>query len=1152
MRVLRWVSTVLFIVVSFWVDAQCADSIASPVQRCKFEKFEVEDASDINYCDDAINGSVRVGNVLGFSNISAVFDASYIVNNGKLIGFLSDFNHNKVICIHHLEGLDVIDHIDTLNIPIEGPSNIKMVKDIDGVWYLFVIEAKKKQVLRCKLSVDFKVLSIDVVSTNEQKFSSIDFINVQNVWYMVSTYLDTRLFFYKVGVTLDETSDFELLKSIPIPSSVVSPIDIDLFTQCDTVYASIIGLNKEHTIVKMENLNANLSLTSIFKETLSLGIETNLWRHEIVKVNASGFQTIYAGQKGVYQTEFSMNMGVITAGNIRILSQGNNLVLGLGVIRLGNQWRIKTIDKNKYETIILEDTTCGYSDGKYVISGNKSVSYSIIENGETKLVRQGVVVTNDSVPIIFFTENENCLSIPTSFTTLSNKPITTYTWDFGDGGTAGVVDPLHQYASVGDYPVSIIVEDTDGCKNTFKDTVSIYNDPVTDFTFPSLLCTNNDIIFTNTSTGETGNTVKWNWSIDNIKVDTLKDFKTSFPANGTLKIKLKAEIPGCKDSVSQTVTIIPGPIVHFEATENCLSDSVKFNNSTVGNNITQTLWNFGDGQTSLLENPTVLYDTAQTFLISLAVSNQAGCNNYFDTNFTVRPLPVVDFDNGISCSKDSTEFYDRSNITFDTINSYKWLLDNNLISSNQNPNIYIEDIQPHFIKLIAKSDKGCTDSLTKAIVTTQSPQITIETIEDCFGKSTTFNDLSTDISQITDREWSVKGSGITSSANTFKNLFEQVGSKTVYLSLISSTGCKAYDSTIIQISPLPTPTFSNSKVCKNDSVLFYQTSVSTTDPIATTKWFFESIGFVEGDTVKVKFNQLGNQKFILDITTQNGCKNSVSTNVDVLESPNALFILNNNIGKAPLAVLATPALATGTHTWLDGLGNTSSTSNYNPVYSQNGIYSLTHIISNAKLCTDTVSKNVFVGDFSIDLSIDGIGIKDSLTEKYITLSLTNNSPINITNPVFNIDLGNEIIFKSQIQAIIKPNQSTVYLLPLGILANQVQTLNYICISIDPTYLEDKISKNNSQCIILNNDFKIETPYPNPTNNLISFDVYSPSNQIAIVKTYTLLGKLLNKKTYNLTKGNNKIVEPLTTLNSGLYLIDINIGTKHKTYKITKK
>jgi PKD repeat protein len=84
-------------------------------------------------------------------------------------------------------------------------------------------------------------------------------------------------------------------------------------------------------------------------------------------------------------------------------------------------------------------------------------------------------------------------------------------WDFGDGSSNGGTDPYHGYTMAGTYMTSLIVEDINGCKDTFETDVVVHPLPPTDTIIysPALqVCQGTTV--TLTAPAGTGYTYLWN------------------------------------------------------------------------------------------------------------------------------------------------------------------------------------------------------------------------------------------------------------------------------------------------------------------------------------------------------------------------------------------------------------------------------------------------------------------------------------------------------------------------------------------------------------------------------------------------------------------------------------------------------------------
>jgi PKD repeat protein len=105
--------------------------------------------------------------------------------------------------------------------------------------------------------------------------------------------------------------------------------------------------------------------------------------------------------------------------------------------------------------------------------------------------------------------------------------------------------------------------------------------------------------------------------------------------------------------------------------------------STAGSGATLSgwQWNFGDGGTSALQNPSHTYDTTGTFTITLTVTNSSGCTNGTTFDITIMPQPVAAF----SFTQIGFQVtFSNSSVT-NGQESYSWNFGDGIISNAQDP-----------------------------------------------------------------------------------------------------------------------------------------------------------------------------------------------------------------------------------------------------------------------------------------------------------------------------------------------------------------------------------------------------------------------------------------------------------------------------------
>ncbi|MCH8286146.1 TonB-dependent receptor, partial [candidate division KSB1 bacterium] len=103
----------------------------------------------------------------------------------------------------------------------------------------------------------------------------------------------------------------------------------------------------------------------------------------------------------------------------------------------------------------------------YSAQGNYSVSLTITDSigcSATILKNAFISVTNPTVQ--YSHPARVCLNQDNNFTNTSSGSGLTYLWDFGDGDTSSLTNPVHSFADTGFFTITLIATDTNGCADT--------------------------------------------------------------------------------------------------------------------------------------------------------------------------------------------------------------------------------------------------------------------------------------------------------------------------------------------------------------------------------------------------------------------------------------------------------------------------------------------------------------------------------------------------------------------------------------------------------------------------------------------------------------------------------------------------------------
>ncbi|MCX8080819.1 MAG: PKD domain-containing protein [Bacteroidia bacterium] len=262
-------------------------------------------------------------------------------------------------------------------------------------------------------------------------------------------------------------------------------------------------------------------------------------------------------------------------------------------------------------------------------------------NGICNAVNDQIRIDFQDAPQANFSAPNVCLGAVTNFSNLSVQVgsgiITQFNWNFGDGNTSSITNPSHTYSLAGSYPTKLVIANNYGCRDSIVRTVTVYPLPEVKFGI-TRSCNGNFLNFcfkdsTNISPPSfippTG--YYWDFGGNNPGFSFAKDTCIGFITHGIFTIShTVTSNHGCVGSLSKTINVTPPPKAKFyfyTTAGNTLNAQYYFVDSS--KNAISWFWNFGNGYTSTLQNPTTFYNQNGTYTVSQTVYDQFGCSHTY-------------------------------------------------------------------------------------------------------------------------------------------------------------------------------------------------------------------------------------------------------------------------------------------------------------------------------------------------------------------------------------------------------------------------------------------------------------------------------------------------------------------------------------------
>lgn len=205
----------------------------------------------------------------------------------------------------------------------------------------------------------------------------------------------------------------------------------------------------------------------------------------------------------------------------------------------------------------------------------------------------------------------------------SPHPLDFY-WDFGDGGSSQEAEPVHVYASGGEFMITLIAANACGQDTSFA-LVEVALPPQADFSaIPLSGCAPLTVQFEDLSAGDA---VSWEWVFEGgmPSVSDERHPQVGFPQPGNYTISLTARnLQGWGTTLAREhyVEVLGVPFAAFTAA-NQQGEVVFSQQSQYGKDFQ---WQFGDGQGSTEQNPRHTYAAEGFYIVTLTVSNACGAH----------------------------------------------------------------------------------------------------------------------------------------------------------------------------------------------------------------------------------------------------------------------------------------------------------------------------------------------------------------------------------------------------------------------------------------------------------------------------------------------------------------------------------------------
>lgn len=545
----------------------------------------------------------------------------------------------------------------------------------------------------------------------------------------------------------------------------------------------------------------------------------------------------------------------------------------------------------------------GTGAGPYQISwptgGINSVSLGIDQQGCTS-ASIATNVTVNSIPTSDFTlpNDPQCLGTNTTISYAGSPSLSaTYFWDF-DGGivVSGIGAGPYEvtWPTPGPKNISLTVTDNACTSATTNKTYNVVGNPVASITPVADQCFKGNSFSFLYNGGSAITSYDWDFG-DGSPNSTQENPNHSYNNSGNYIANLNiTDANGCASTSSINLEVFPAMQTDFTFSSVCSGLNTDFTDISNTNGIAIQSWNwdFGNGNSSTLQNPSESYTGFGFFNTQLILTTVQGCKDTINQQVEVYEQPTVGFTFVDACENLPVSFEESSTVINSSLN-YSWDFGDGSNSTLANPAHIYNGFGTFPVSLTITTPQGCTDQTTNNITVFPKPVANIQVDAVCHENPSIFQSTSTvpGGGSINRYSWDF-GNGGTSNDLEPSYTYDIPGLYDTRLIIATGNNCLDTASISATVYPNPVPAFSSSSVCEQDSAFF--TSLSTIDGSITAD-LIDEYSWNFGDNSSGSslenpghiYNQDGTYTVTLTTTSNKGCVASISNPFLIYPGPDA-------------------------------------------------------------------------------------------------------------------------------------------------------------------------------------------------------------------------------------------------------------------------
>jgi gliding motility-associated-like protein len=326
-----------------------------------------------------------------------------------------------------------------------------------------------------------------------------------------------------------------------------------------------------------------------------------------------------------------------------------------------------------------------------------------------------------------------------------------------------------------------------------------------------------------------------------------------------------------------------------KTTSGCYPVTIEFEDRSAGSP-TSWNWDFGNGNTSTLQNPKAVYGAPGTYTVTLRVSG--GSTAERKAYIRVYDYPTATFNSigpSAGCTPLKIDFRDTSTPGSGDINDWVWTFGDGGSSTDRNPSYTYTTPGTRPVTLRVTNQYGCAKSSSQTFLAeARGPNVSFQPDNTVFcqeSATVVFTNKTTGAAPFT-YVWDFKDGTGTSTQTSPSHTFTKAGSYTVTLRATDVNGCQGTSTAVINVGSEGglTVTPSATKVCIGQEITL---DAVVTTPALSWNWSFGN-GAVSHDANQAKVTYTAAGTYTVRAEVQlvgKSCASVVTHSIEVVPDP---------------------------------------------------------------------------------------------------------------------------------------------------------------------------------------------------------------------------------------------------------------------------